>query len=180
MRWSLPGVKVGDVYLLSGDERNLSDEQVVHTYVDNLKFKPQVSMLPNTLTTNEVRDAAGAEVEFTRLSVSDRSTVFAAIGESLALPYRLSINHAETGAGLKRIRRSNIRFDLGSISTVDSVTPVTTSAYVVVSIPVGALAANTTVVKVLANLSSFLASQGSALLLDGTGNGQNALISGGL
>jgi hypothetical protein len=139
-------------------------------------------MLSNTLNTNEIKNAAGTEVEFSRLLTSDRSTTFAQVAETYSLPHRLSINHQESGSGLKAVRRSNVRFDKTVISSVDSVTPVTISAYCVVSIPVGAISATTEVANVLAELMSFMASLGAntTILYDGTGNGAAALISGGL
>jgi len=139
-------------------------------------------MLPTTLNTNEVKDSAGTEVEFVRLSTLDRELVFAKNGESPALPYRLTIGHTESGVGLKRRRRSRIRFDKTSISTVDSVTPVTSSCYAVVDAPVGATTAMTESAHVLANLMSFLSTTGAGttVLFDGTGNGAAALLAGSL
>jgi len=139
-------------------------------------------MLSNTLNTNEIKNSAGTEVEFQRLSSSDRASVFAQIGESPALPHRLSINHQETGNGLKKRRRSLVRFDKTIVSTVDLVTPITISAYTVVDIPVGAILSDAEVANVLAELSSFIASLGASttILYDGTGNGGVCLIKGGL
>jgi len=139
-------------------------------------------MLSNTLNTNEVKNAAGVEVEFTRLSTSNRETVFAQISESPSLPYRLSIKHQETGSGMKARRRSVLRVDKTTISGVDTVTPITTTAYVVLDAPVGAMSAITEATNVLANIQSFLSTTGAAttVLFDGTGNGANALLSGGL
>jgi hypothetical protein len=139
-------------------------------------------MLNNTLNTNEIKNAAGTEVEFSRLSVDQRSTVFAQITESPALPHRLTISHGEVGAGIKRRRRSLVRIDKTSVSTVDSVTPVTTSCYVVLDAPVGALTASTELSAVVAEVLSFCASLGASttILYDGTGNGANALIAGSL
>jgi len=139
-------------------------------------------MLSNTLNTNEIKDAAGAEIEFTRLSISDRDTIFAKISESPALPHRLSIKHQEVGAGLAKRRRSVVRIDKTSVSTVDSATPVTTSAYVVLDAPVGAITASTEPAAVLANLMSFLATTGSGttVLFDGSGNGAASLLNGSL
>jgi len=139
-------------------------------------------MLSNTLNTNEVKNSAGTEQEFSRLSTSDRQTVFALIGEPPAAPHRLSISHQESGSGLRKRRRSVARFDKTVTSTVDSVTPVTVSAYIVLDSPVGALVANTEPTHVLANLISFVASLGASttILYDGTGNGATALLSGGL
>jgi hypothetical protein len=139
-------------------------------------------MLSNTLNTNEVKNSAGTEVEFSRLSTNDRKTEFSQIAETPSLPYRLSISHQETGTGLKKRRRSLVRFDKTSISGVDSTTPITTSAYVVLDHPVGASTTSAEAANVLANLMSFIASLGvsTTILYDGTGNGAVALLQGGL
>ena len=139
-------------------------------------------MLSNTLVTNEIKNAAGTEVEFQRISTNNRQTEFAAVGESPSLPHRLKISHLESGAALKLRRRSVVRFDKTVISGVDSVTPVTVSAYLVMDIPVGAMSAITEATNVLAELLSFSASLGASttILFDGTGNGAVALLGGGL
>lgn len=139
--------------------------------------------LANSLITNEIKNSAGTEVEFGRLSTGpERSTIFAAVAETPALLHRLSISHQEIGSGLNRRRRSKVRFDKTVVSTVDLVTPVTTSFYTVGDIPVGALAAITEPTHVLAELMSFLASLGATttILYDGTGNGASVLLNGGL
>jgi cystathionine beta-lyase family protein involved in aluminum resistance len=139
-------------------------------------------MLTNTLNTNEVKNSAGTEVEFSRLSIADRSTVFAQVSESPAAPHRLAISHQESGAGLAKRRRSLVRIDKTVISTVDNSTPVVISAYVVLDAPVGALVAVTEPTHVLAELISFCASLGASttILYDGTGNGATVLLTGGL
>jgi len=139
-------------------------------------------MLSNTLNTNEIKNAAGTEVEFTRLSIGDRTTEFAQITETPSSPHRMTIRHTESGKGLGKRRRSLLRFDKTVISGVDSTTPVVVSAYVVLDTPVGALTTTAEEANVLAELMSFLASLGASttILFDGTGNGANALISGGL
>lgn len=139
-------------------------------------------MLPNTLNTNEVKNSAGTEVEFSRLSTGDRNTEFSQITESPSLPHRLKIAHQESGVGLRKRRRSLVRFDKTVISTVDNITPVTISAYAVLDAPVGAMAANAEFANVLAELMSFLASIGASttILYDCTGNGADALLKGGL
>lgn len=140
--------------------------------------------LSNTLVTNEIKNAAGTEVEFQRLGdgPTPRSTVFAQIGESPALQHRLNISHSESGSGVRKRRRSLIRFDKTVVSTVDLVTPVTVSAYAVVDAPIGALAASTEMSNVLAELMSFMASLGASttILYDCTGNGAKVLLEGGL
>jgi hypothetical protein len=139
-------------------------------------------MLSNTLNTNEIKNSAGTEVEFSRLSTTGRSTVFSQITESPSLPYRLGISHTESGTGVKRIRRSLVRFDKTVMSTVDTTLPVVISDYWVQIAPVGALVANTEMVHVAANLMSFMASLGASttILYDGTGNGAVCILSGGL
>lgn len=139
-------------------------------------------MLSNTLNTNEIKNAAGTEVEFSRLSTSQRQTVFAQIAETPSLPHRLTISHIESGTGLKARRRSLVRFDKTVIAGVDNVTPVTISFYTVADIPVGAMTSITEATNTCAELVSFLASLGASttILYDGTGNGATALLSGGL
>lgn len=139
-------------------------------------------MITNTLNTNEVKNAAGAEREFSRLSISDRATEFSIVGESPAAPHRLKISHQETGSGLKLRRRSVVRFDITSTSDVDTVTPVTTSCYCVLDAPIGATLTNVKAAEVLANLMSFLATTGAAttVLFDGTGTGATAMLTGGI
>jgi len=137
--------------------------------------------LPTTLNTNEVKDSSGTEIEFLRLSSVDRKLVFAKSGETPSLPHRLTISHLETGVGLKLRRRSLVRVDKTSLSTVDAVTPVTFSAYIVLDAPVGAVATMAEGAQVLANLASFCSTLGSTTVLyDGTGNGSAALLAGSL
>jgi hypothetical protein len=139
-------------------------------------------VLSNTLNTNEIKNAAGTEVEFQRLSSSGRAAEFAQITEAPATPHRLNISHQEVGTGLKKRRRSVVRFDKTVVSTVDTATLVTVSAYAVLDYPVGGLIANTEATNVLAELMSFLATTGAAttVLFDCTGNGAATLINGGL
>lgn len=139
-------------------------------------------MLNNALTTNEVKDHSGTEVEFQRLSTSNRSTVFAKVGETPALPHRLSIEHQEIGSGLKARRRSKVRFDITVASAIDPTLTVTTSAYIVVDAPVGALSTDVSIRDAVAELLSFTATTGSAttVLFDCSGNGASALVAGSL
>jgi len=145
-------------------------------------LKETRTMLNNTLNTNEVKDSAGVEVEFTRLSTADRSTEFAKVGESPAYEHRLKVSHQETGSGLTKRRRSVVRIDKQVASTVDTTKTVTCSAYLVLDSPIGGLAAGTEFANVLAEVLSFCATTGAAttVLFDGTGNGAVALLSGGL
>lgn len=139
-------------------------------------------MLSDTLNTNEIKDSAGTEVEFSRMSQQDRSTIFKKISENPSQPYRLTIAHQEIGTGLKKRRRSVVRFDKTVISDVDSVTPITHSSYIVTDTPIGAITTNADAAHVLANLLSFCATTGAGttVLFNGTGNGAVALLDGSL
>lgn len=136
--------------------------------------------LPTNLTTNEVKNSAGTEVEFLRLSQLDRSVTFAQSGETPSLPHRLKVSHLETGAGSSSRRRSVCRIDKTIAGT--STIPRVISAYVVVDIPFGDITTYTEVTNCVAELNSFMASLGASttILYDGTGNGSAALINGSL
>lgn len=140
------------------------------------------SMLSSTLNTNEIKDSTGAEVEFTHKSQVDSGRTFSKIGENPSQPYRLSIAHQEIGSGLKKRRRSVVRIDKSSISTVDSVTPITNSCYVVMDAAIGAISTTAELAHILANIMSFIATTGAGttVLFDGSGNGAKCLINGEL
>lgn len=139
-------------------------------------------MLANTLNTNEIKDRAGTEVEFSRISQDARTTEFAKISETPYLPVRMKVQHREVGAGLKRVRQSNIRFDKTTLSGVDNATPMTTSVSFTLTYPVGASTTSNDAADVIAYAVSFIASLGASttILYDGTGNGAKALLEGGL
>lgn len=139
-------------------------------------------MLTNTLNTNEIKNAAGTEVEFTRLSIGDRKTEFAMIGETPAQPNRLVITHQESGVGANRRRRSLVRFDRTTAGEVDTTVNVKSSAYIVLDSPIGNLTTSTATKAVLAQLIAFVASLGASttILYDCTGNGADVLINGGI
>lgn len=139
-------------------------------------------MLSNTLNTNEVKNAAGTEVEFSRLSTSARETEYSQITETPAYPHRLKVKHQETGSGVGLRRRSVVRFDKTVAGQIDTTKNATISAYLVLDAPVGNLSANTEMANVLAEVLSFSATTGAAttVLFDCTGNGANALLTGGL
>jgi len=137
-------------------------------------------MLANELITNEVKNSAGTEQEFSRISINDRKTEFALKGETPGAPHRLSISHAEIGTGSAKRRRSLVRVDK-TVTGVDG-TPVVVSCYMVADIPIGNLATFAEPTNAVANLLSFCASLGATttILYDGTGNGASTLINGTL
>lgn len=138
-------------------------------------------MLPTTLNTNEIKDAAGTEIQFIRDASGPGSKLtFRKEGESPNLKHRLTISHSETGAGAARRRRSLVRFDK-DIEGVSGVTRAV-SCYAVMDAPVGDISATTELAAIMANLNSFLSSLGATttILYDGTGNGATCLIAGTL
>jgi hypothetical protein len=137
-------------------------------------------MLPTNLTTNEVKNSAGTEVEFNRLSTLDRSVTFAQVSETPSAPHRLKVSHLETGSGSSLRRRSMVRIDKTVTGT--SGVPRTISAYIVLDIPVGDVANYTETTNCVAELLSFCASLGASttILYDGTGSGAAAMINGSL
>jgi hypothetical protein len=137
-------------------------------------------MLPNNLTTNEVKDAAGSEVEYLRQSTDQRKLVFAKSGAAPNAPDTITVSHSEVGVGVKARRRSMLRVDL----TADGASGVatTSSAYVVVDFPVGDSDDTTQFKATLARLISILASDGSdtSVKFDCTGTGADSLVNGTL
>jgi hypothetical protein len=132
------------------------------------------------LITNEIKDRAGAEVEFTQISVGPRESQYKAIAEVPAYPNRLTIKHSESGSGFSLRRRSLVRFDKSVQSAVDTTKTVVISVYAVADLPVGAINNNTQFADVVAYLNSFMASLGvtTTILYDGTGNGSRVVLNG--
>lgn len=137
-------------------------------------------MLPTTLNTNEVKNSAGTEEEFVRMSTEGRKLIFAKSGETPSAPHRLTVSHSEVGSADGRRRRSLVRIDKTVEGT--SGTPRTVSCYVVVDAPVGDLATTAEIKNALANLLSFVASQGgtTTILYDCSGHGADSLCQGTL
>jgi hypothetical protein len=154
----------------------------VITVEDHNSINVSTSMLTNTLNTNEIKNAAGTEVEFTRLSIGDRKTEFAATAETPALPNRLTISHQESGSGQDKVRRSLIRFDKTVAGQVDTASLMKCSAYAVVVTPIGNMTTTALAADTLAQLMSFLASLGASttILYDCTGNGAACALNGGI
>jgi len=138
-------------------------------------------MLSNTLITNEIKNSAGTEVEFERLSINGRSTEFKALLEVPGRPLRLKISHQEIGTDAAQRRRSLIRFD--EVVTNTAVTQeANLSCQLVMDIPIGILDDAAPIKRVLAYMMSFCASLGASttILYDGTGNGAVVMANGSL
>jgi len=139
-------------------------------------------MLPLTLNTNEIKDQTGTEVEFQRLSTSERQLIFGKIGESLAYPQRLMCAHQEIGEGLAKRRRSVVRIEYSAAGAVDATKPIKCIGQITMDIPIGNMTVTNLANSVAAYLMSFLASKGASttILYDGTGYGAEVLINGSL
>jgi len=137
-------------------------------------------MLATTLNTNEVKNAAGTEVEFQSLSIVGRTHEYAQISETPNAPHRLSISHQEIGSGSEMRRRSRV----GVVKTITGASGVqrTIQAYTVSDVPVGDITTMTEVKNAVAELISFLASLGASttILYDCTGNGADCLVNGSI
>lgn len=138
--------------------------------------------LPTTLNTNEVKNAAGTEVEFSSYDQSGRTRTFANSSESPAEPHRLSVSHQDIGSGLTKRRRSVVRVDYSKPGDINAETIVKHSAYLVVDTPVGNVNNYDDTKDALANLLSFCATTGAGttVLFDCSGNGAAALVNGTL
>lgn len=146
------------------------------------EMRLSTSMLSNTLVANEVKNAAGTEEEFERLSSSERSTEFLRVGETPSYPHRIKISHQELGSGVNKRRRSLLRFEKTVAGQVDTTAPMKCSYSLVADIPVGNMSSSVLPKDVCANIMSFLASLGASttILYDGTGNGAKTLSDGTL
>jgi hypothetical protein len=134
-------------------------------------------MLPQHLNTNEVKNAAGTEVEFLRSNVSGSSVTFAQKDEAPNAQHRIKFSHQESGTGVNLMRRSLAEVALTTLGV--SETPRRTRAYVVLEAPIGDQADTDDSETVLAELGSLLFTAGTnTFLYDGTGPGADALIKG--
>lgn len=132
------------------------------------------------LTTNEVKNAAGTEVEFSRCKSDGSAIEFRAVAEAPAYPHRLDVAHTEKGEGVLKRRRSKIGVKKTIAGQVDTTRAETILFYIVADIPVGNLTATTEAANVLAELMSFVASTGAdtTIKYDGSGTGGAVLLSG--
>lgn len=136
-------------------------------------------MLPDILNTNEVKNAAGVEVEFARRLTEGSTTEFKQVAETPNLPHRVALKHSETGKGVKLVRRSVQQVVYTSIG-VDG-NPCSTVCNISMLIPVGNLSSDAAPKACLAEAGSLCFTLGTnTFLYDGTGNGAKALLNGDL
>jgi hypothetical protein len=135
-------------------------------------------MLSDSLVTNEIKNAAGTEIEFSRRSQGVNETEYYALSEGATTEHTMRIKHAVSGTGRNKVQSSAIRFDKTVISTVDLITPCIHSFYFVLKSPIGLMLAKDESKNVIAEGMSFLASLGAntTILYDCSGNGALSLI----
>lgn len=136
--------------------------------------------LTNTLNTNEVKDRAGVEVEYTMFENVGRTKRFKKVSEAPNLQDRLSIRHEEIGTGVDTRRRSNVRFDLQVVGTSGKTR--TCTAHLTTDFPIGDIGDYNTPKDVLARLLSFESTTGAGttVLFDGSGTGAQIHLNGEL
>jgi len=137
-------------------------------------------MLPTNLTTNEVKNAAGTEVEFLRWRASERTVEFQKSGEAPNAENHLKVSHQEIGSGVDARRRSAVIGNQQIIGVSGAQREIKVS--IVYDIPVGDVADYTAVNTLAAEVGSFtfLDGTGSTFLFAGTGVGHAAARDGSL
>jgi len=136
-------------------------------------------MLSDTLVTHEIRNSAGADVGFQRISENGRSTEYAQVGEPLNLPNHFKIQHREVGGGSDKRRQSNVRFDLAV--TGISLKQRNCSLSLTLDVPVGDLDSSTPIDTIMAQMMSGLCltnTTATTVLLNCTGTLAAALKNG--
>jgi hypothetical protein len=136
-------------------------------------------MLPLGLTTNEVKDAAGLEVEMQRWKVDGRSVEFQKVGELPNAENRIKVSHQDLGSGVDARRRSAVigRLQVAGVSGAKREWKVT----ITIDAPVGDVASYTDGTKLMAEVGSFTYTLGgTTFLYDGTGTGSAAILAGSL
>jgi hypothetical protein len=138
-------------------------------------------MIADSLVTNEVKNSAGTEIEFSYLeTLAGSGKVWKASSEAPNLKHRFSVRHTLVGTGVSERRRSALQFrkEVAGVSLAERAHVVT----VTVDVPIGDIADYTDTKHVMAEAMSFLASLGASttILYDCTGNGAAALVNGTL
>lgn len=135
-------------------------------------------MLPTNLTTNEVKNSAGTEVEFYRWSASERTVEFAKAGEAPNAENHLKVSHQEVSSGVDARRRSAVIGNQQITGLSGKQREIKVS--IVYDIPIGDIADYTAVNTLAAQVGSFtfLDGTGTTFLFAGTGVGHAAIRDG--
>lgn len=135
-------------------------------------------MLPNNLTTSEVKDSAGTAVPMNRWDAEGRSVEFAKVGEAPNAENHLKVSHQEVGSGVDTRRRSACIVTLQKAGISGKQREFKFS--LVGDIPIGDISDYTDAKTCLAELMSFvgIGAAGTTLLYNCTGVGADAIING--
>jgi hypothetical protein len=137
--------------------------------------------LPSNLNTNEVKDRAGTEVEFTFFDDSKpRSREWQRSNQAPYLIESIKVQHRDVGKpGFFLVRQSNLRIVKNVLSLVDNSTIVPIISSHSLQIPIGALTTFDAVKDVVAYHNTLMATiNGTTVLFDGTGTAAAAMIAG--
>jgi hypothetical protein len=135
-------------------------------------------MLPLNLTTNEVKNSAGTEVEFDRQEANGRLVKYTKKGAPPNLDNTISVSHTVLGTGVDERRRTAILgyLEVTGASGVKRIIRVNHTY----DIPIGDIANYTDVITLDAQVGSFtyLDGTGTTFLFAGTGVGASAAVNG--
>lgn len=135
-------------------------------------------MLPANLTTNEVKNSSGTEVEFLRIRANERQVTFSKSGAAPNLDNTVGISHTVLGTGVDERRRTAILgyMEVTGASGEKRVIRVNHTY----DIPIGDIASYADVYTLDAQVGSFvyLDGTGTTFLFAGTGTGASAAILG--
>lgn len=136
--------------------------------------------LLSSLTTNEVKNASGVEMEFLGYGAVGRTKEYQLSTEGPAFPHRILLNHRVDGVGINRVRRSRLGVKITTSGMVDSTKTCEIKADCVLTVPEGQQTSDAMIKLALANLISLLASTGADTVVkfDCSGNGADALVKG--
>jgi len=135
--------------------------------------------LSDNLNTNELKNAAGVEVEFTRFGGEGRTRLWQPVSVIPALPQILTVQHREIGAGFDRRRQSNITLYISTVGTKDATKIVKNKVSVSCDVPVGNINDFSDIKYCLACVGSLLYTNGTnTFVYDGSTPGAAALANG--
>lgn len=134
--------------------------------------------LPVVLNTNEVKNAAGTEVEFTRSGGQGMTVEYTQINAPPNRDHLIRLANQVLGTGEEERRRSNLKITKEVTGVSGKVRTIIWS--LTMDIPIGDIADYTEPKNVMAEGLSFCATTGAAttVLFDCTGYGADAIVNG--
>lgn len=139
-------------------------------------------MLPAHLVTNEVKNAAGVEIEFNRTRNSDTGVGFSVKVPNPQLPHKVDFDHQIVGEGTSQRRRSRQRVEYTVPGCTDATKKAVCVCNITLDVPIGNIENFDAAKMALANSIALLASTGADTVVkfDCTGVGADCLINGTL